>query len=107
MDNCKQFAKFGADLSSPITGIYGNAFQLVRKPSREAEKIFPFTGQNRRTTIRVEPKTYDERRKVERWDLLRRGSGRHLTVRIFLFQFRYFLAKDSFLVNDVKIIRTD
>jgi hypothetical protein len=36
---------------------------------RGDEKIFPFTGQNRRTTIRVDSqriaKTYAERRKVE------------------------------------------
>src|SRR5712691_11947176 len=41
-------------VSGTITGVCGSAFRQVRKRSRADEKIFPFTGQNRRTAIRVE-----------------------------------------------------
>lgn len=93
------------------TGVCGSVFRPDQKTFAGDEKIFPFTGQNRRTAIRVESqrvaKTDNERRKVEDGGTSKLVRLLLLTIRIFVFQFSYFLAKDSFLVNDVEIIWAD
>jgi len=90
-------------------GNYSLAGDLCEKINAYAQHKHKNAGRNRRSVLCRYQRATAKRGKVERIEASFRNSIRcHLVVvRISVFQCSYLLAKDSLLVNDVEVTRTE